>query len=134
MSGFDDRERAFEEKFSHEQELEFKAAARRDTLLGQWAAEQLGMSDAETEAYARSVFEVDMERKGPDAVRDKVFSDLQAGSIDISEYLVEKKMVELLEVAREEIKNGTNQILIILIIVKRGFDLGSPFFMLYQIS
>lgn len=104
MSGFDDRERAYENKFSHDQEIDFKAAARRDTLLGHWAAELLGMNQDEADAYARAVFEVDMERTGPQAVRDKVFADLSAASVDVSEYLVEKKMEELLEVAREEVK------------------------------
>ncbi|WP_420547558.1 DUF1476 domain-containing protein [Curvivirga sp.] len=106
MSGFEDRERAYEDKFSHDQEIEFKAAARRDTLVGMWAAEQLGMSEAEAEAYARSIFELDMERRGLEVVRDKVHADLEAASIDISKYLVEKKMTELMEEARREIKAG----------------------------
>ena len=106
MSSFEERERAFENKFSHDEEVSYKAGARRDTLLGLWAAEQLGLSDAEAEAYARSVFEIDMERKGLDAVRDKVLNDLKASSVDVSEYLVEKKMIELLEVARAELQSG----------------------------
>ncbi len=106
MSSFDERERAFEGKFGHDEELMFKASARRDTLVGLWAAEQLGMSNAEAEAYARSVLEVDMERKGSEVVRDKILADLQAGSVDVSEHIVEKKMSELLLQAQEEIHSG----------------------------
>jgi len=106
MSSFEDRERAFENKFTHEEELNFKAAARRDTLLGHWAADLLSMDGAEVDAYARSVFEVDMERKGPESVRDKVYEDLSKASVETSPYLVEKKMTELFEEALRELKAG----------------------------
>jgi hypothetical protein len=100
MTTFDDRERAFETKFALDQEQEFRAISRRNKLLGQWAGEQLGLSGAELEDYARSVVRSDFAEAGDDDVERKVAADLQ-GKVDAG--AVRAKMNELLDVARGQI-------------------------------
>ncbi|HCR66477.1 MAG TPA: DUF1476 domain-containing protein, partial [Oceanicaulis sp.] len=68
MSGFDDRENAFENKFAHDQELEFKAVARRNKLLGLWAAELMGLTGDDAEAYGKEVVKADFEEAGDEDV------------------------------------------------------------------
>ena len=103
MTDFNERERAFESKFSHDQELDFKANAKRTKMVGLWAAEEMKLAGADAEAYAKALVMHDMDEPGSDDVRDKVFADFQAASVDISLHLIEKKMEELLVVAREEV-------------------------------
>ena len=78
MTTFDNREKDFEAKFKHDAELKFKATARRNKLLGLWAAEQLGMDGDDADAYARQVIESDFEEPGEEDVFRKVFGDLEA--------------------------------------------------------
>jgi hypothetical protein len=104
MTGMDDRKDAFEKKFAHDEELAFKAAARRNKLLGLWAAEKLGKSGAEAEAYAKSVVMADFEEAGDDDVFRKVSADLAAAGVDQSEHQIRRTMEELLARAIEEIK------------------------------
>jgi hypothetical protein len=97
---FDDRERAFEAKFAHDQEMEFRAVARRNRLLGFWAAEMLGKSGSEAEDYALEVVRSDFEEKGHEDVVRKVSGDLQ-GKAD--EATIRRKMDELLLVAKDQL-------------------------------
>src|SRR5918911_909336 len=78
MTTFDKREEGFEKKFAHDEELRFKANARRNKLLGLWAAEKLGLSGAEADAYAKEVVAADFEEAGDKDVQNKVVKDLAA--------------------------------------------------------
>lgn len=106
MSGFDKRQEGFEKKFAHDEELRFKASARRNKLLGLWAAEKLGKTDAEAEAYAREVIAADFEEPGDEDVFRKVHGDFVAAGVDQSEHQVRRTMDELMATAIEQIKNG----------------------------
>ncbi len=107
MTTFDDREQAFEAKFAKDQDTEFRAASRRDRLLGLWAGELMGLETSHLEAYARAVVKSDLERPGDDDVLRKVFEDLKGAGVETSEGAVARKMAELMAVAREQIKSGT---------------------------
>jgi hypothetical protein len=102
MTTFDKREEGFERKFAHDEELRFKSFARRNKLLGMWAAELLGKSGADAEAYAKEVVLADFEQAGDDDVLRKVAGDL-AGK-GVSEQDVRAKMSELLATAVEQIQ------------------------------
>ena len=102
-NGFDDRKKAEEERFAHDEELRFKAAARRNFKLGLWVAELLGLSGAEAEEYAKSVVMADLEEPGDDDVVRKVMGDLKAKGVDISEHRVRNRMAQLMEEAKREI-------------------------------
>jgi hypothetical protein len=106
MTTFDDREKAFENKFAHDQELEFKAAARRNRLVGIWAAGLMGLENEHVEDYARAVVKSDFEQPGEEDVLRKVYKDLSASGVKITEGAVMGKMQELLAVAREQLKAG----------------------------
>ncbi len=103
MTQFKDREQAFESNFKREQELEFKIMARRNKLLGLWAADLLGLDDDSAQAYAKEVVVSDFEEAGDDDVLRKVRDDLAGKNIDMSEPLVRKEMDRLLGTAREQI-------------------------------
>jgi len=105
--GFDDRKKAYEEKFAHDEELRFKAEARRNRLLGLWVAELLGLSGAEAEAYAKEVVMADLQEPGSEDVFRKVRADLDAKGVDISDHRIRHRMEELLVEAMEQIKNET---------------------------
>ena len=85
MTTFDNRKDSFEKKFAHDEELRFKATARRNKLLGQWAAEEMKLTPAETEAYAKSVVQADFEEAGDEDVIRKLLGDLIAAGVDIDE-------------------------------------------------
>lgn len=106
MSNFDQRKDAFENKFAHDEELRFKATARRNKLLGLWAAEKLGKSGAEADAYAKSVVIADFEEAGDEDVARKVAADLTAGNVALPEGELRRVMAELLIQAAEEIQAG----------------------------
>lgn len=103
MKQFDNRKKGEETKFSLDGTLRFKATARRNKLLGLWAAERLGLSGAEAEAYAKSVVEADFERPGDDDVMEKVLNDLQRQSPDVTEHQIRKRMEELMTQAQAQI-------------------------------
>ncbi|HEY1154656.1 MAG TPA: DUF1476 domain-containing protein [Pseudolabrys sp.] len=103
MSTFDQREKDFERKFAHDEELRFKATARRNKLLGLWAAEKLGKSGADADAYAKEVVASDFEEAGDDDVLRKVAKDL-AGKA--SEQDVRAAMVELMAKAIDQVQKG----------------------------
>jgi hypothetical protein len=104
MSGFDKREEGFEKKFAHDEELRFKANARRNKLLGLWAAEKLGISGDAANAYAKDVVMADFEAGGDNDVLKKVLGDLTAKGVASSEQDVRRTMNELMEKAIAEIK------------------------------
>ncbi len=106
MAGFEDRKKAQENKFAHDQELVFKATARRNKLLGLWAAGKLGLSGADADAYAQSVIKADFEEAGDDDVFRKVKGDLDAKGVAVSEHQVRREMDELMKTAIEQIKAG----------------------------
>jgi hypothetical protein len=85
MTTFDSREKAFEDRFAHDAELQFKVAARRNKLLGHWAANLMGLTAEETDAYAKSVVQADFEEAGDEDVIRKVLGDLSARGLGASE-------------------------------------------------
>lgn len=103
MSSFDDRERQFEAKYSHDQELQFKVQVRRNRLLGEWAADQLQLSGEARGAYAKEVVSSDFEKPGDDDVLQKVLADLNAKGVSVDARDVRIKMDELLAVAKKQI-------------------------------
>jgi hypothetical protein len=106
MTTFDKREEGFEKKFAHDEELRFRAMARRNRLLGLWAAEMLGMTGADADAYAKSVVMADFEEAGDDDVLRKVMGDLTAANVQKSEHQIRRTMDELMAQAVTEIKDG----------------------------
>jgi hypothetical protein len=106
MGEFDDRERAEEVKFSRNQELEFKAQARRAKLVGLWAAELIGLSDGPAEDYAKSVVVADLEEAGSEDLFRKIRADLELHAVQLSDHQIRAKMEECLAIAREQIKAG----------------------------
>jgi hypothetical protein len=100
---FKDREKAAEAKFQHDQETTFKAHARRNKLLGLWAADHLGLTGADAESYAKEVITADFEKPGDEDVLEKVYGDFQKKGVDISEQLIRKEMDHFLRVALEQI-------------------------------
>ena len=105
MSNFDKREEGFERKFALDQEVEFKANARRNKLLGLWAAELMGMSGDEAEAYAKEVIKADFEEAGDDDVFRKVRADFDAKGVDQSDHQLRRQMDELMAKAVEQIQS-----------------------------
>ena len=106
MTTFDEREQAFENKFAHDQELEFKATARRNRLLGLWAGGLMGLVDPHLEDYAQAVVKSEVDQPGDEDVLRKVWKDLSASGAKVSETAVRAKMEELMAVARDQIKQG----------------------------
>jgi hypothetical protein len=106
VSSFDKREDSFEKKFAHDEELRFKATARRNKRLGLWAAEKLGKTGAEAEAYATAVINADMEEAGDEDVVRKLRKDFDAAGVAQSDHQIRRTMDEMLAVAAEEIKAG----------------------------
>jgi hypothetical protein len=105
MSSFDERESSFENKFKHDKELEFKATARRNKLLGLWAANLLGIHGADAEIYAKAVVKADMEKPGDQDVVDKLLGDFKDRGLDMSEHRLRKQMTELMSAAVSQIKS-----------------------------
>jgi hypothetical protein len=103
---FDKREEGFEKQFAHDEELKFKAIARRNKMLGLWAAERLGLSGAEAENYARSIVLEELEQGGSSAVIAKIRKDLEAKGIVQSEHQISRTMTELTAKAVADIKAG----------------------------
>lgn len=106
MTTFDKREEAFERKFAHDQELRFKAVARRNKLLGLWVASQIGKSGDAANEYAKSVVLADFEEAGDEDVVRKVKSDLEAAGVAVADTEIRSRMVELLATAITEIEAG----------------------------
>ena len=107
MTTFDDRERAFETKFAHDAEMQFRAEARRNKLLGLWAAGLMGKSGDDANAYAREVIKSDFAEAGDDDVVRKVTKDLTDKGINLPETELRAKMAEFYAQAVQEVKAGT---------------------------
>ncbi|CUW44298.1 hypothetical protein B3286c1_1625 [Brucella vulpis] len=103
-TGMDDRRDAFEKKFALDEELRFKAEARRNKLLGLWVAERLGKKDAEAEAYAREVVAADFEEAGDEDVFRKVRADLDAAGVSTTDEAIREKMFAFMEEAIRQVK------------------------------
>ncbi len=107
MNSFDDRGRGEEKKYELSQELEFKAQARRNKLLGLWAADLLGLSGPAADEYAKTVIAADFEEKGDDDVFRKVRGDFDAKAVSQSDHQIRTKMTDLLADARAQVKAGS---------------------------
>lgn len=105
MSSLKDREEGFERKFAFDEELRFKATARRNKALGLWAAEKLGKTGADADAYAKEVVISDIEEAGDHDVLRKVKRDFDAAGIDQSEHQIRRTMDELMAKAIQDIQN-----------------------------
>jgi len=103
MSGMGDREKAFENKFAHDEALKFKAEARRNKLLGLWAAEKLGKNGIDAEAYAKEVIRSDFAEPGDEDVFRKIRADFDANGIDQSDHQIRRAMEELMATARQQV-------------------------------
>jgi len=105
MTTFDDREKAFENKYAYDAEMQFKANARRNKLLGLWAAELLGLKGADADSYAREVVISDLEESGDEDVYRTVTGDLAAKGVAVSEVELRGKMAALIVIAKEQVFN-----------------------------
>ena len=108
MTQFDDRERAFESKFAHDEEMKFRITARRNRLLGEWAARQMGLSEVETESYAKDVVRADFENSGEHDVIRKVLGDLTSAGVDCDEEKVAEALKNKGIEARRQIIEASN--------------------------
>jgi hypothetical protein len=106
MTTFDKREDAFEKQFAHDEELKFKATARRNKMLGLWAAEKLALSGAEADSYALSVVMADIEKPGEHDIIDKIRKDFDAKGITQSDHQISRTMNELMAKAVADIQAG----------------------------
>jgi hypothetical protein len=104
MGTFDEREKGFEAKYAHDADLEFRVTARRNKLLGLWAAAKLGLTEAESEAYAKAVVQADFEETGDEDVIRKVFGDLLKGGVETSDIEVRDMLSKKTAEAREQIE------------------------------
>ncbi len=100
MTTFDDRERAFENMFAHDQEMQFRIQARRNRLLGEWAAGKMGLTPEETDAYAKAVVQADFEESGDEDVIRKLVGDMTSAGLDIDEAGVRVALDEQAVIAR----------------------------------
>ena len=92
MTTFDDRERAFESLYARDQEMQFKIVARRNRLLGHWAAKKMGLNEAEADAYARDVIRADFEEAGDEDVIRKLLGDLTSAGVDVDEAAIRQAL------------------------------------------
>jgi hypothetical protein len=102
MTTFDERQRAFEAQYSRDQELQFKIAARRNRLLGAWAAQLMGLTEAEAEAYAKDVVRADFEEAGDEDVIRKLLGDLTSAGVDMDEARIREALNEKQAEARRQ--------------------------------
>ena len=107
MTTFDKREEGFEKQFALDEELRFKANARRNKFLGLWAAQKLGLSGDEADAYAKAVVMADFEEAGDDDVFRKIRKDFDAKGVSVSDHQIRRTMDELMARAVQEIKAGS---------------------------
>ena len=108
MTTFDDRERAFETKYAHDEDLRFRVIARRNRLLGQWAARLMGLSDAEADAYAKDVIRADFEEAGDEDVIRKLLGDLTAAGVETDDSKIREALTHKEAEARRQIIEQTD--------------------------
>ena len=104
MTTFDKREEGFEKQFAHDEELRFKATARRNKLLGLWAADKLGLSGAEAQAYAREVVLADLDQAGESGVFAKIRKDFDGKGVQQSDHQIRRTMDELMAQSVAQVK------------------------------
>jgi hypothetical protein len=105
MSTFDKREEGFERKFAHDEEMQFRATARRNKLLGLWAAEHLNLTGEAADSYAKEVIKADFEEPGEEDVYRKIRRDFDDKGVDQSEHQIRRTMADLMEEAIRQIEN-----------------------------
>ena len=108
MTQFDDRERSFEAKFARDEEMQFRIIARRNRLLGEWAARLMNLSDVETDSYAKDVVRADFEEAGDEDVIRKVLGDLTAAGVEVDDARIRETLEHKLVEARRQIIEQTN--------------------------
>ena len=106
MSSFEEREKGFEKKFAHDQDLKFKAEARRNKMIGEWAADKLGLAGSEVEDYIKAVRRADFEEAGDEDVVRKISKDFQEKGVSVSDDDIRAQLGEFLAKAVEEIEAG----------------------------
>jgi len=109
MTTFDEREKAYERKFAHDEELRFKSTVRRNKLTGLWAAEKLGLSGEEAEAYAKSIVKADFQEAGDADVIRKLSADLAAKGINMSDDELHRVLIDKLGEAVRQIEAGSGK-------------------------
>ena len=102
MTGFNDREKAFENQYARDEEMQFRITARRNRLLGEWAADKMGLTPEERESYAKAVVQADFEEAGDEDVVRKVLGDLTSAGVDADEAAVRGAMADLAVEARRQ--------------------------------
>jgi hypothetical protein len=107
MTTFDEREKSFEKKFEHDQELQFKVKARRNKMLGLWAAGLLGKSGADAEAYAKEIVMADFEKPGESDIIHKLMRDLAAAGKPMEDRTIRKQAERLLPEAKQQVMSET---------------------------
>ena len=107
MTTFDDREQAFERMFVHDEDMRFRALARRNKALGQWAAEQLGLSDQKASAYVEEIRKSTVVAQGDEQIVRKLCQDFERAGVPVSEGEIQERMNEVLAKAIAQIKSGT---------------------------
>ena len=108
MTSFDDRERAFETKYARDEEMQFRIIARRNRLLGEWAARLMGLSEEETASYAKDVVRADFEEAGDEDVIRKVLGDLTSAGVDADDAKIREALEHKTVEARRQIIEQTN--------------------------
>ena len=106
MTNLDDREKALESKFAHDEELTFKAAARRNTLLAHWAGKAIGYSDEECNAFADELVKFDLSENGYEDVYTKLRETFDGSHVEMSEHRIRKAMDENMSIARKQVLEG----------------------------
>ncbi len=106
MSTFDKQKSAHEAKFAHDKEADFKIMARRNKLLGLWAAEHFGISGDDAAAYAKEVVVSDFDRPGDEDVFEKVQGDFHSRGVEMSDHRIRREMEDLLTLARDQITSA----------------------------
>ena len=104
MTTFEDREKGFERKFAHDEELKFRATARRNRLIGLWAADKMGLTGDEAQAYAREVIKADLAEPGDEDVFRKVRADFDAKGVDQSDHQISRIIGEMMAEAVRQIE------------------------------
>jgi hypothetical protein len=105
MTTFEDREKGFERKFAHDEELKFRATARRNRLIGLWAAEKMGLTGEEAQTYAREVIKADLAEPGDEDVFRKIRADFDAKGVDQSDHQIRRIIGEMMAEAVRQIES-----------------------------
>jgi hypothetical protein len=108
MTSFKDREKGFENKFAHDQEMQFRISARRNRLVGEWAAGLMGLTAEETDAYAKAVVQADFEEAGDEDVIRKVLGDLTAAEVEVDDSKIREMLDEKTVEARRQLIESTD--------------------------